>query len=1036
MPTAPSINKLEVLSVSANFINIAWENLGGGFLYKLERTLVGSPESWSTILDNSNLVSYYDSNLLAETTYKYRITVKQSGYTDSTPFESIDILTFAENAYTLFSKDSVFFYDDYINRKFTLDENHIDFDTDEIEVSLVNEEFEFDKTNDLKSDVEPKFLTLPERMKLHGKVPKSCRGILGLQPYYANDMIFLFERGQTVVRMSNDFGKTWFADQALDRIGTTISNDCCVQVGNELIIVGYSNIFTLDISNPITVDTDIDDLMTVVADLPAGVSAGEIDTLAATDQYFYVTVNNFIYRYDHTVPLTGSPLRAEWNTGQSPFAVTWSSDNQAKARSMFGTADKIFLACPGIFDPITNTWTNGLAQFGTNGLWSLNDESDFTTWLNEAAFGIYSFSIPNTFHLSFDGEKIVTDIEMIPYSAVELEFQTSPNETVYQQIEDTTSTARFTRFISRYNTSTNELSSSREIYSYEAQFIYNRSNDYRIVINDVNKIAIVHPEKNYIQSLTNTSEIFDDGVTTVNADPFLFESVELETTGVVFYKKSSGELVGFYSLPIKETGDINFPWAESDIVIKSILGIGTLSEEAIPEDLQPRDKIPNLEPLVVKLLPQYHIDNEPVFSRFVELYLKYISQNSFENYGELYDLVKNHDVNETEFLDLFENDLMKRNVIATDEKRIELLKFVNNHAKEIYDIKGTEDSYKFMFKLLYNEDVDVKVESDYDFVYEVEFGIKSVNDVPTYGLDKDELDAIVSGYLGNSIQQLVTETDNSSERRARGDIVRVLFKEFRDDPSVPEEFQIPVYTFSVVNIYGDFELDKDYQVVSDDFSIVKNLSNINIVNINLSDEAYLDDDVSFGFPLRVEVSLPTSKYRDDMIKFVHPAGYPFIGVFLLTSFVNGGLNFDHLETIIDFYDTVHWDSGIPDVYPLTIPDLDTSEEYQFNIDGTIVEQNEPNGLGGLAFPASTSPVRPEETIYGVGGATYLSDQMEGSPLTYGLNALQRRKSNSPLWSSSWGRFFDRIHLPNLRLKDNVLVGSPPTATQEKAENTQ
>lgn len=1028
MSTAPVINRITVESVAANFIKLSWENLGGGFLYKLERTEVVSPESWTTILDNSELVEYYDSGLTAETVYKYRVTTKKSGYTDSDPYESTNITTFETNSYTLLSKDSVLFFDDYLLRKFTNDENHINFNTDEIEVQLVDENYEYNKTNTNITDLQSSFLTTPERMRLYGTLPTACRGISGLMPFYANNTVFIFERGQSVIRMTNDLGKNWFADQASFRVGSPLGAQCCVQIGNNLIILGYDGIYSFDISSKITKNTDIDDLMTRIADYPSGVPMGTIDSITATVNYVYLTANNFIYRFEY--PITSSPVTYEQNT--------WSSNSASRCKNMLptfsGSPDGIIICSPGEWDSVEDKWIPSISY---SGLYSLSDESSFgaspSPFTFSNPFNVFAYIKPGTFNISYNGTNHIIDAEIATNDLKSLIISGSPPAGEYDPLYPTAqlnkmTNARFTRLPVDWNIS-GFIDFRFEKYQYETQFIYN--DEHRIWINDLQQIAIIFPEKTYIQSLQNTSETFSDGTTTIYADPFTFTDILTSTSGAVFYEKSSGDLIGFHNLPVTRTGDVTFNWSNLTTVLQSVLSIGSLTEESVITATEPRDAIPRLDPMVIKVLPQYHIDKEPIYAKFVELYLKYISETSYENYGQLYNLIKNHDVNETEFFDLFETDLIKRNVTSSTEKYNELVKFVNNHAYDIYSIKGTEDSYEFMFKLLYNADVTVKVESDYNFVYQIDVGIQTINDIPAYSFTSDEIEAYAQSYLSESIVQLQPEEDNPSAGRIYADIVRVQFKENAADDSIPDEYTLPIYTLSLTNLYGDFELGKNYKITATDEAIVTTKSTLTTSDINITDDQFLDDDIAFGFPLRVEVNLPVNIYKNDMIRFVHPAGFPFVGVFLLTSFVNSGLTFDHLETIIDFYSTISWDSGIPSVYPTTIPSLDTSSEYQYDINGDIVTQAEPNGLGGLPFPASTSPVRPEETLHGVGGATYEAAQSEGSPYTYGLSPLDRRKANSPLFSSSWGRFTDRLYLPNLRLKDNVLVGSPGVATQQK-----
>ena len=1053
MAQAPSINRITLENKAANYIHISWENLGGLFTYTLQRKLVASPvgsPEWVELVTGTTDVDYWDEGLTASSTYQYRIIVSADSYTDSDPFDSDEITTFATNSFTIFSKDSVEFYDEFITQKFTNGSNYIDFNNDDIEIALVNEEFELNKSDKLLTDLAGDLLTVQERQVNHGDVPSGCKGMTHLMPYYFNDHIFIFERGQTKITISNDGGKTWFADQAIDRVGVPVGDICCVPLGNKLLIMGYNYIYSIDVSNKITVNTDIDELMQIEANYPVNINPGEVDSIAINDQHLIILSWNYFAFYDHTIPKTGSPEDVTWNSILSPMnvALPWHADSTIKVKTAYGMDGFNVGGSPGLHGfvfYVPGQWNNQTGQFE----WEANATNIYLADLDLLVVSALTdpYLLNRSYHPQYSnlGKRAANDFFLsnvlndtfVSYSI------TSPNGVEYTQPTalvtglEYPSSSRPTSGVLAHTVATGSFYDIEfQKYRYEDQYIW-CPGDYRIRIDDRQKIFIIHPEETYEQLLTNVSESFDSGELSVYADPVVFDNFSGKSIGAVFYKQSTGELIGFNSSPIVLTERADFSWSNG-IVVKGILQtISVVEEQTKKIFTEPRDIIRDLAPMYVKYLPQYDINKEPLYAEFVRLYLQYISQNSCENYGMLHNLLRQHDVNETEFLELFENDLIRRNVLASSDKKDELIKFVNNHAHEIYSIKGVEDSYKFMFKLLYNVDVNITLESEYDYVYEIDFGIKEINGIPAYNYTQDELDTFAASFLGNVVTNYFVGDEFTSNEPGRADIVRVVFKELTDEDSFPSSKQMAVYTISLANIYGDFELNKDYRVLNDDLSRIEALSEINIVDINISDDQYLDDDVTFSFPLRVEVDLPRSKYRDDIIRFVHPAGFGFVGVYLITSFINSGVTFDHLETIIDFYEGVHWDSGIPSVYPTEVPDLAGSPlDYQYygsppDPSNGIVMKAEPNGLGGLAFPASTSPVRPEETLYGVGGAQYAIDEPDPSPLLYGLTQLERRKPNSPLFSSSWGRFFDRLKLPSLRLKDNDPVGSPEESTQLK-----
>ena len=109
--------------------------------------------------------------------------------------------------------------------------------------------------------------------------------------------------------------------------------------------------------------------------------------------------------------------------------------------------------------------------------------------------------------------------------------------------------------------------------------------------------------------------------------------------------------------------------------------------------------------LVPSQLPEF-IRDEPSYSNFVlflQAYYKWL-----ETTGQVTDRTKNIlnyidiDKTDNEFLDYFYNEFLPyfpQNIVAD---KVMVAKF----AKELYQSKGTQASFKFLFKTLYNSDVE------------------------------------------------------------------------------------------------------------------------------------------------------------------------------------------------------------------------------------------------------------------------------------------------------------------------------------------
>lgn len=112
---------------------------------------------------------------------------------------------------------------------------------------------------------------------------------------------------------------------------------------------------------------------------------------------------------------------------------------------------------------------------------------------------------------------------------------------------------------------------------------------------------------------------------------------------------------------------------------------------------------PGTEVYVESQLPAFVRDDHPRFVEFLKAYYSWLDQNN--NIGEKIRRIKEHqdiDLAGPEFAEQFYKEflaIVPRNVLA--DKRI-LVKYI----KQFYRARGTENSYRFFFRMLFNTDVE------------------------------------------------------------------------------------------------------------------------------------------------------------------------------------------------------------------------------------------------------------------------------------------------------------------------------------------
>ena len=114
--------------------------------------------------------------------------------------------------------------------------------------------------------------------------------------------------------------------------------------------------------------------------------------------------------------------------------------------------------------------------------------------------------------------------------------------------------------------------------------------------------------------------------------------------------------------------------------------------------------------LVAEQLPDFVLEEGPKLQRFLEAYYEFMEQNSGAIDGTK-NILSYQDIDTTtdSFLRFFREEIYK-NVpdSALIDKRL-----LAKHIREMYRNKGTEKSYKFLFRALYNEDVDFTYPGDF-----------------------------------------------------------------------------------------------------------------------------------------------------------------------------------------------------------------------------------------------------------------------------------------------------------------------------------
>jgi len=246
-------------------------------------------------------------------------------------------------------------------------------------------------------------------------------------------------------------------------------------------------------------------------------------------------------------------------------------------------------------------------------------------------------------------------------------------------------------------------------------------------------------------------------------------------------------------------------------------------------------QINKLAPLITSQLPSYAHEKYPTFVAFITTYFEWLDEE--DNYAYFLNAYKaNMDIDQSndDFVEQFLQEFVSG--VPTFNLKIsknELVKYI----REFYISKGTEDSFKFIFRVLYNKDVDITYPREFilassDNTYDGDFIMNITKDIGKEYFITD--DSII--YIYDKLSGLRAFVDELQEK------VDVLGNHY---------FQAYLSSFDQ-GLYNQTNMELKLQI--DD--IIYNTEVIRVINdviiedggiaFNINDTIYIDTDLTNG----------------------------------------------------------------------------------------------------------------------------------------------------------------------------------------------
>lgn len=1011
MITAPIVTSLEVSKLSAHQVAIRWDEVGENFYYLVQIIKSKEPEaSWQDLgytADND----WFISTLTPRTFYKMRVATAAAGFEPSAWVETEEFETFDESAYTFELMNELTLSTSFIKEKFQKNnQNYVNFSTDVVWAALMSEDFQFSPAYEQISSIQNFILTENEYHEVQGKIEKVCIDKDRTMLMEADGILYLFEKYQPIVKVSADKGQTWFAIKLLnDRVGNPVSRTCFYQTSSTSYVLGYDRIFYGRKSSDVRWSSDevrfssqtvtfakIGDQLNLGFDveiygtysrLPAEISH-IAEAICANDDYVYVVARDVVRRVKaKNAPVDTDPLSPTFGDKIfEPESFTITGNKRAVCSKMDSIDGEVFALITGVVkaDNLDPTKPENITASPLIGVYQLIDNKFVRVFGNlpdernriEHGYTMMGVNDSEIYISSSNFRNVPNYLAQDPETTAKYEL-TDAVKTVapYQYVHD--KHQLMMSFRTNKVKGWKNWAPGRMVYYAEPFFSTCHKSGTRCWIDNNDQVVMVYSDKVHTKAIDPAApsstmrfmkEVWNKGDLTVISPNIEFTGFTRYAAGIMLYRYS-GELIGYYEFNYRVLDQAKIVWKPIEVMLTAHLQNQTREVPFVPDNTGVI-RNPDLTPLTTTMIPDSYLLQDSNFEAFTNYYLQFISNGYGTHYNNLLNLVRNKYPREKNSWEYLWSEIYKRNLYLDKEKRDHVARFFETRKNDFYSTKGIEESYKFLFKVLYNEEVEIEIESNAGLEYDII-------------VESDNIQEDLAG------QTIYTPTGRCN----------VTYVE-RNYTLGKLQWRLTIH-----NMIGRYMTGQEVKAERSSFvgTIVQGIRGKELASNNIE---YINRGRSY-YMMKIKSQLPTSRYRDDVLRFVHPVGFGFIGITLISMFINAGLSMKHTETIINRLKNYRYDSGAPSVWPDRVAVIDSNG--QIDKDPTTGEARyNPHPRAGEAYDLS------------VFWPTYNADN--GNTVISGKLPADRRVPMSPLFDQSATTYSQYRNLINLRLKDNI--GNP------------
>lgn len=1049
---APSITEIRIIKLAASYVQIEWDKIGSNFHYEVQMQ-GGAAETelgdWKRIDYTDNIYFFFTDDYIQPTTYyKFRVRAVYKGFEPGDWTESDIVLTSTVNSYAYTYQDSFTPSTPFLTNFFTNnDKSYINTDNDTMYATLMRPGYVFDDTMEWYTEAGSEFVTNNGFQVIYNEAPAVCKSTDRVIPAVIDDVIYAFERYQGICKVSNDGGENWHVYAALrGRAGNPVENCIAQQNSTNTFILGWDYMYQGLPTTDLTFDNNTERWSTIdytfekldvensfgfaterftpLVSIPSSIR-NEVESFNVDDRQLIIGAQDKVYEYNITTPAFDTDPQSD-TYGDRTFETTeWrltGTDDAVIKKIVFYSDPDIgtdlgtfYFLVPGVWVRDTNvgpTYGKKLDIDDTSsirGVYKMNrtanlianpeyDPTQPETVENPStivkSYTITGFErvygntdaeisrITKESTLSRDEKQLLVGVELTGWDTVVDNWLPAGADSGVRYFKQQIYTSYQKKRLQVLGTRTgSDWTPVLQDYYGSAQFNWMNRSGTRDYKDWQNQIIYIRPKTTFTVPFSTLQSYkwtytFDEGTHTFSFPGLTIRDFSGYTDGALIHNQV-GRMIGYVKFNYRTNSPASIIWIPERQVL-----VATLSDYTPtvipPAEETPDYKIdPTMEPLLTKMAPEAYLIDDGLYKQFATYYMRFISQGSGTAYNDLFNLINSKNARDTHSVEYLYSEFYKRNRILSSDTREMLTRFFSARKDDFYSTKGIVNAYKFLFKLLYNADVELEVESLNTFEYYITITSNDMTD----------------DMVGRRIYTTTASADITYYERVYVDGVKY-------------------WKLTLNNLIGTFVKGQVIHSTWDaSFSALVS-TGVQGSAINYNSAQFKERSKSY-YIMKLRSDLQAYQYKDDIIRFVHPIGFGFLGITLLTVLINQGLSIDHLETIVNMYGALRFDMGGGVYYPDRIPLLDENLELQFDANGDLITQTNP--LAGL--------IPTDETSY---------NNFWNNELLYGTTPYERRGQYTPTFDASWVRWSNLVSRLSEKLKDNIgNFYDPATPTQVK-----